>query len=385
MNEYASVLLVHNILSPDRMPLFDELGRHVDLEVVICKESTPEREWNVDVENLDIDVTVLDGPKIGPFVFNPNLLAILLEDQYDAYIIGENDMTLPSVAILAIASLLRDTPLIIWSGNKKPEYADLNHPRYNQIRNTTLGYIQSLLYRFGDRFVAYSDITKRYLVDHGVNEGDISVGGQVVPETQLPKPPARLDSDQGDGLVILYLGYLRKNKGVHHLIEAFQRADIGDALLRIAGSGPYAEVLKSRASGDDRIEFLGYVSGKKKASAYVNADLLVHPTLYDNHPRVINEALHYNLPIITTEAAGVTGLLQETGSGKVVEPGNVSALKKSMERIYEDTEFRQKLTTNATAVERTSDLEYGLEPFLEALHAVLELKNAHSVDHIGFE
>lgn len=377
MKESPSVLLVHNVLSPYRMPLFSELGRHVDLDIVICKESTPEREWDVDVESLDIDVTVFDGRQIGPFVFNPRLLSILRGRQYDAYVIGENEMTLPSVVTLVVASVLRGTPLIIWSGNKKPEYADLNHPRYNQVRNALFGYIQSLLYRFGDRFVAYSDITNQYLIDHGVNERDISVGGQVLPETQLPEPPARPESDQRDGLVILYLGYLRRNKGIHHLIEAFQRADIGDSLLRIAGSGPYAEQLKSQAAGDEQIEFLGYISGGKKAASYATADLLVHPTLYDNHPMVVNEALHYDLPVLTTEAAGVTGLLEETGSGEVVEPGSVSALTESMERVYEDVEHREKLTTNAAAVERTSDLEHGLEPFLEALQAVLGSSKEH--------
>lgn len=372
MHGSPSVLLVHNVLSPYRMPLFAELGKHVDLDVVICKESTPEREWDVDVDTLDIHVMVLDGPQVGPFVFNPRLLGKLRGQDYDAYIIGENEMTLPSVVTLALASSLTSTPLIIWSGNKDPEYADLNYPRYNRMRNALMGYIQSLVYRSGDRFVAYSDTTKKYLIDHGVNERDISVGGQVLPPTQLPDLPTDVEGNHRDGLVILYLGYLRRNKGVHHLIEAFQRADLDDSILRIAGSGPYSETLKSKATGHERIDFLGFVSGEEKAAAYATADLLVHPTLYDNHPRVINEALHYDLPVITTEAAGVTDLLLDTGSGEVVPPGNVSALKESLERVNRDAEYRQRLMENASAVERTSDLDHGIEPFLEALRAVLE-------------
>lgn len=79
----------------------------------------------------------------------------------------------------------------------------------------------------------------------------------------------------------------------------------------IAGTGPFEEKLKKKASGDERIEFLGYISEQKKADYFDVADLFVLPTHHDPWGLVVNEAINYGTPVITTEAAGAKELLVE--------------------------------------------------------------------------
>ena len=39
------VLLIHNFISPYRLPIFEELNKFVDLEVLFCKISPKNRSW----------------------------------------------------------------------------------------------------------------------------------------------------------------------------------------------------------------------------------------------------------------------------------------------------------------------------------------------------
>ncbi len=54
------------------------------------------------------------------------------------------------------------------------------------------------------------------------------------------------------------------------------------------------------------------------------------PTLHDPWGLVINEAMYYGLPVVTTDAAGASDLID--GNGFVVTAGDKEMLK---ERIYD--------------------------------------------------
>ena len=52
-------------------------------------------------------------------------------------------------------------------------------------------------------------------------------------------------------------------------------------------------------------EFAGLVEGAAKERMYRDADLFILPTLSENFGIVINEALSYGVPVITTHGAPV--------------------------------------------------------------------------------
>ena len=73
------------------------------------------------------------------------------------------------------------------------------------------------------------------------------------------------------------MGYLRKDKGIQYLIEAFGKINKGDAILWIVGDGEYKKELEKLAKGHRNIKFFGYAEGVEKANYYSIADFFIFP------------------------------------------------------------------------------------------------------------
>jgi len=302
-------------------------------------------------------------------IINLTLLFKLIKRDYDVYVVLEDGSILMSSSILIAHSYITNTPLVIWSGAIEKEY-EKDSVGKKVIKSFNYLY-RSFMYKFADRFIAYSSKAKQYLISRGASETKIEIGGQVMPESELPQVPSESESET-EKFVFLYLGYLRKKKGVHHLIRAFKRGNFDNSLLRIAGIGPYEEDLEKMAMGDDNIEFVGYIEGKEKAACYNTADVLVLPTLYDSWGLVVNEAVYYGLPVILSDAAGATDLINDTGCGTIVEPRNIDELLSAMTKIRTDHEYRAELQSNIKPARKYTDTDFGVEPVKSAIHSAIK-------------
>jgi glycosyltransferase involved in cell wall biosynthesis len=304
-----------NIVSPYRLPLFQDLDEEYDVTVWFHREDREKREWQPDLEDYSFDHRVLKGKKLGPLVLNPGFFLKLLRKNFDVYFINENPETfIQSFAILLTAKLKRK-PVIVWSEAIDTEKSrELPDPLLKKLLvKTWRGFKEAyrrVLYSYSDRFVAFSEMAKDFLEERGVSEERIDTQVQVMPEELLPEPEDHgLDEKYSGKKMILSLGYLEERKGVQDLIKAFKQVEDNDYRLVIAGKGPYKQELEQKAEGDDRIEFVGYLSEQEKANYFDAADLFVLPTHHDPWGLVVNEALHYGTPVVTTEAAGAKDIV----------------------------------------------------------------------------
>ncbi len=114
----------------------------------------------------------------------------------------------------------------------------------------------------------------------------------------VERTPAKWILGQGltPGKYILFAARLVEEKGAHFLIDAFRKIDT-DVRLVIAGDAAYAEkykdVLKSKASGDERILFPGFVTGEPLAELFSNAYLFCLPSTLEGLPIALLEAMSY--------------------------------------------------------------------------------------------
>ena len=51
MQNKLKVMILHNIISPYRSPLFEELSKKYDLTVYFCKAKTNDRKWSTKLDN----------------------------------------------------------------------------------------------------------------------------------------------------------------------------------------------------------------------------------------------------------------------------------------------------------------------------------------------
>jgi glycosyltransferase involved in cell wall biosynthesis len=150
---------------------------------------------------------------------------------------------------------------------------------------------------------------------------------EIVPET--PQQP-----------FFLYVGRLERLKGVHTLIPIFKRYKKAD--LMIAGKGQYEKYIRELAEGCENIHILGYVSHDRLRKLYEKATALIVPSItYEISPLVIFEAFREKTPVIVRNIGGMPEVIDESGAGLIYDSDK--EIIESMDRLLEDTSYRQKL------------------------------------------
>jgi len=155
---------------------------------------------------------------------------------------------------------------------------------------------------------------------------------------------------------ILFVGRVSPEKGVHVLLEAFQKVlercphaeleivgplDRGDSEFvigliddpRAAGlkaflNADYLDHLQKEIGMDlmGRVSFAGFVPHGKLEKYYRDADLFVNPSFIDAFPLTIPEAMACGLPVVASDVGGTPEAVANRETGLLVEPGNAAAL-----------------------------------------------------------
>ena len=175
----------------------------------------------------------------------------------------------------------------------------------------------------------------------------------------------RTDTCQGPIVRILFVGYLRPEKGIEYLLDAIAQIKAG-VLWELEIIGPpenpdYCEKLHRIASAHfivDRISWRGYVpNGKPLFDSMRAADLLVLPTLSEGTPHVLVEARANGLPCISTTVGGVPTTVTDGCDALLVPPKDARALAHAIERVIGDGDLRRMLIRNGLSAARAQTLD----------------------------
>lgn len=141
------------------------------------------------------------------------------------------------------------------------------------------------------------------------------------------------------------VGRFFKNKGHVYLIAALKELakEIPNIKVLLLGSGDRGsiEAMGREYGVTDRIIFAGY---RKDVSACMRAmDLLVHPSLSESFGQVLVEAMAVGTPPVATKVGGVPEIVTDGETGLLVSPTDSDAIVRAVRKLYNDTEFRQRL------------------------------------------
>jgi len=136
---------------------------------------------------------------------------------------------------------------------------------------------------------------------------------------------------------ILYVGNLKRDKGVLDVVQAF--ADISsahaDVDLDIVGAGPAIEEVTSlidRLGLKDRVRLRGTQSHSMLPAWFAAAHLLCLPSYAEGVPNVVVEALACGRPVVATRVGGIPEILAEA-SGHLVEARNTAQLSRALSNV----------------------------------------------------
>jgi glycosyltransferase involved in cell wall biosynthesis len=131
-------------------------------------------------------------------------------------------------------------------------------------------------------------------------------------------------------------------------IRAFARVrrQKAGACLTIAGSGPDLAELKALAKElgmAEAVSFTGRLDNERMAELYNQADVMINPSLADNMPISVLEALASAVPVVSTDVGGVPFLVADGESALLVPPENDEAMADAVLRLLDDVALRQSL------------------------------------------
>ncbi len=372
INKTLKVFLLHGEESPYRIPLFESISKDVDLTVYHCMGKSRRRKWSIPRNDRLVKNNILKSFNLGPFVINPTLLFILFRHRYDVYIISDDQRVFFSTMVaFSIAKLLRK-PVIFWSGMTEINYFEI-HKRL--VDEYLLRGIGKCLHRFVEAFIAYGEHTKDFLLKEGISGQQIFSGTQAICQKQLiddnvnPKKPENVLSFDNKK-VVLCISYFERRKGLGYLIESFKELNREDVVLVIAGAGGDEKKIKSLAAGSENIYFPGHVEFEKKTYYYSISNIFVFPTLCDAWGLVVNEAMAFGLPVITTKEAGCSKELID-GNGFLIKPENKAKFKKVMEKLLDDDLLRLRMGLRSKEIIKKYTIENSKKTFLSAIEYVL--------------
>lgn len=155
-----------------------------------------------------------------------------------------------------------------------------------------------------------------------------------------------------DKKIVLFVGRIIHLKGVHYLLEAFRKLQqkMGDVKLIIVGEGECRSELQGLARElgvDEDVYFQGNVDNELLGAYYLLSDVFVLPSITTHHadacPLVVNEAMYFGKPVVTSDAVGTTFMIEDGVNGFVVPERNSKSLFEALYNVLKDIELVEKM------------------------------------------
>ena len=154
----------------------------------------------------------------------------------------------------------------------------------------------------------------------------------VVINNIIPAPELRGCEKQDKELSLLFLGYLGKRKGTYDLLDVLARLGDTPVKLYYGGDGEVEQVASrvKELAIEDKVEYLGWVSGDKKIDILNRAHVYVLPSYNEGLPISVLEAMSYGMPVISTKVGGIPSIVKNDENGFIIEPGDKDALQQAI-------------------------------------------------------
>jgi len=173
---------------------------------------------------------------------------------------------------------------------------------------------------------------------------------------------------------LLFVGRVSPEKGVHVLLDAFEKVVRRDSQVQLKIIGPqgstpiedtvalscdpkvsdlasfyrgnYIQHVQSKLSSDlaSHVSFTGSVSRRQLITSYQNADVFVLPSVW-NEPCSLTlfEAMGTGVPVVATAGGGTPEIVKDGETSLLVERGDAPALAEAILRLFKDEDLRKSI------------------------------------------
>lgn len=183
----------------------------------------------------------------------------------------------------------------------------------------------------------------------------------------LFSPEKKKNNNMGvdtDKPIVLFSGRPIALKGINILIKAMRRVinntkEVHFAFAGLKANRNWIRMFENEGIPSHNYSFLGYVPHFEMPQLYSNSSIFVLPSLIENCPFSILEAMSSGLPVIASDVGGIPEIIENEIDGLLIEPGNSEILAKTILFLLENESVMKKLSKKAhekIARELTSEI-----------------------------
>jgi glycosyltransferase involved in cell wall biosynthesis len=204
--------------------------------------------------------------------------------------------------------------------------------------------------------VASETIIGKFVKNGFINESDLKDGRVALIHHGVDTCSlSKVRKTPSDNTRFGYVGTFGERKGLHVLIEAFNKLGDANAELKIYGSNKldpsnrYHRNLIEKSKNNPKIRFMGPFCDVK--DPYSNVDVLVVPSVtYEGYGLVVQEAFAAKTPVIASNIGALNESVEHMKNGLLFEVNNSNDLARKMRTITENPILMRQLERNMPRV-----------------------------------
>jgi glycosyltransferase involved in cell wall biosynthesis len=125
--------------------------------------------------------------------------------------------------------------------------------------------------------------------------------------------------------------------------KSFKLIFLGQASSQDPYSAEFFDLIKARSW----CEHAGFAERNTLKNRLASAALLAMPSLEENCPMVLLEAMAAGVPIVAAKVGGVPDLVEENVTGTFCDPTDAESMRSAIERVLQNSEHVQSMTKTA--------------------------------------
>jgi glycosyltransferase involved in cell wall biosynthesis len=341
------ILFLVNIPSPYRVDFFNELGKLSNLTVLYERKLSKTRSLDWHKYNHDnYRAIFLPGIAVkANTALSLKVMKYLNNYDYDLIIVG--GYATPTGVLSILYMRLKKIKFVL---SVDGGFINYNEKWYKRK-------LKKFLISKAYAWLSTGKLTNVYLEYYGANiERTYIYPFTTIYRDEMLKKVTNFDEKNAikmekglkSNLMILSIGQFIYRKGFDILLKTFARVK-SNCHLYIIGGKPTDEYLKIiKDYNIENITFIDFLSKEEIAKYYKAADLFVLLTREDIWGLVINEAISYGLPIISSNKSIAAMELIDNGiNGYIVDLDNEQLIANKIDEILLDSNLRFNMSLNS--------------------------------------
>lgn len=363
------VLFLTNLPAPYRVDYFNELSKYVDLTVAYERKNAISRnqKWK-SKKTGNYSELFLKSKNIGDDnSISFQIIDLIKKNKFDYIIIGQYSTFTAMLAILYMK--IKKIPFIL---NSDGGFIKKNEKKIKYK-------IKKYLISSADYWLSSGSNTTNYLKYYGADQNKIfEYPFTSLKEKDILTKPLS-DSEKitirkelnlpVDKKIVISVGRFLDWKGFDILLKASKKFN-DNIILLLIGDKPtskYLEIIEE--SNKNNVVFPGFLTKEELIKYYKSSDLFVLPTKDGIWELVVNEAMSFALPIITTTKCGSAfDLVKNEYNGYIINDLDDINKYSALINNYFEKKENQKMSENSLKIIK----EYTIENMAKRTYDILK-------------